>query len=585
MPINLTQPVPGKTVEETLSNVISALRQQQIELEHYLSHLDTTSLVSYEQKPLTQGPSKWEDVATNFNIRNDRNQTIPSNPVIASDATAVDHVVNTDGSVDISLEWTYIGTGPGYDIDGFNIYVYSSSTSAVYTFGASVNEEQVYTIPANKRAFIFQGLAADSHYTFGVQAYRNVDQDVNTDGVLKSTIIKPTGAGENPYQPSSTVAFSGNVTGTVGGIAVDAISKSPATFIIGVEGSSNNIKRADYVVPAGSNTAEITINNAIGDLPDSGGKIVLLDGIYVVDNSIVLPSNVHFEISTGATIQASIVTTKARTIFTNSDKVLGNKDINITGGGIIDGSRLNEDPSSSCIGIYFKTVSFSSVSGMHIKEHSNKAIYFYECNNISISNNIIANNDNGVYLFNVGNSAMVGNVANENGWAINITGGINNTISGNTCDNNKSKGLEFKDCENSAVTGNTFQNSLGLGIMIGISNNNTFIGNICKKNKGIGIRLDSSNNNIVSGNSCIENGESGASGDSNIQIGSKSKYNSIQNNTCRKGISNPIYGIYIKTSDCIGNIVTNNDLYNSGITASFSDVGTGTITTAGNRLS
>ena len=68
MPINLTQPVPGKTVEETIGNVISALRQQQMELEHYLSHLDTDSLVSYKQKPLTQGPSEWEDVATNFNI-------------------------------------------------------------------------------------------------------------------------------------------------------------------------------------------------------------------------------------------------------------------------------------------------------------------------------------------------------------------------------------------------------------------------------------------------------------------------------------------------------------------------------------
>src|SRR3546814_7401092 len=41
---------------------------------------------------------------TNFDARNDRKSTTPADPVIATGGAAVDHTVNTDGSVDISLE-------------------------------------------------------------------------------------------------------------------------------------------------------------------------------------------------------------------------------------------------------------------------------------------------------------------------------------------------------------------------------------------------------------------------------------------------------------------------------------------------
>jgi len=46
----------------------------------------------------------------------------------------------------------------------------------------------------------------------------------------------------------------------------------------------------------------------------------------------------------------------------------------------------------------------------------------------------------------------------------------------------------------------------------------------------------------------------------------------------------PDYGIYIEDVTAVGNLVTNNDLYHSGATASLRDDGTGTITAAGNRL-
>jgi phage tail protein X len=216
MPIRLTQPVQGRNAEETVKNIISALRQQQLEIEHYLTHLDGSAITSVDYKPVVSGPATWEEAATNFNLRNDRNQTVPSNPVIADDGTAIDHIINTDGSATISLEWAFVGTGPGYDVDGFIIWVHSSTSATAYTFGTTPASETPFYTPADMRAFVLDSVSADKYYTFGVQAYRNVDQDVNSEGILKSSIVQPSEAGENPYRPSATVAYAGNIIDTLG---------------------------------------------------------------------------------------------------------------------------------------------------------------------------------------------------------------------------------------------------------------------------------------------------------------------------------------------------------------------------------
>ena len=62
-------------------------------------------------------------------------------------------------------------------------------------------------------------MAADLYYTFGVRAYRQVDPDINAARVIQTSIVKPSLAAENPYRPSASVAFAGDVTGTVNGIA------------------------------------------------------------------------------------------------------------------------------------------------------------------------------------------------------------------------------------------------------------------------------------------------------------------------------------------------------------------------------
>jgi len=44
------------------------------------------------------------------------------------------------------------------------------------------------------------------------------------------------------------------------------------------------------------------------------------------------------------------------------------------------------------------------------------------------------------------------------------------------------------------------------------------------------------------------------------------------------------YGLNIRSSYCAENLVTNNDLHNSGTAGSFNDAGTDTVTSPGNRL-
>lgn len=165
--------------------------------------------------------------ATNFNASNDRNAAAVAAPTVAVDGTAVDHSLRDDGSADVSFEWSWAGAEG--DIDGFQVFVYQSTSATAYTFGTFVADEVVYEIPAAKRAFILFGVPANTYYTFGVRAYRKVDKDIAASGVILSSLVKATAAGENPYRPSSSVAFAGNVTGTVAGTAASTLVATATT--------------------------------------------------------------------------------------------------------------------------------------------------------------------------------------------------------------------------------------------------------------------------------------------------------------------------------------------------------------------
>lgn len=160
------------------------------------------------------------DAITNFNSRNDRDGSSITAPTISGSGTAVDHTIATDGSANVSFEWSWAGDED--DIDGFLVYMRQRTSSSSYNIGGSPSNERLFDVPPSRRAHIVYGVPADEYITFGVQAYRKVDQDVSANGYIVSSVAQPGLGSEDPYRSSSNVEFAGDVTGTIDGGRVDA---------------------------------------------------------------------------------------------------------------------------------------------------------------------------------------------------------------------------------------------------------------------------------------------------------------------------------------------------------------------------
>lgn len=183
--------------------------------------------------------SEIYNAIVDFNAANNRNSSDVAAPTIAANGTAIDHVLNANGSIDMSFEWSWAGNEG--DIDGFGIYAYASTSATPYTFTGTSPAEVVFQVPASSRAYIHHGLPAfrndltggqdPLYYTLGVVAYRKVDKDIAASGVIASAIIQPTAAGENPYCPATAVAGTGDITSTIDGI--DAANVNRWEFITG----------------------------------------------------------------------------------------------------------------------------------------------------------------------------------------------------------------------------------------------------------------------------------------------------------------------------------------------------------------
>lgn len=228
----------------------------------------TGTVAGVQVSALVTNASLGATAAQNFNINNDRNGTTPTSPVVPNDGTAVDHTLNTDGSADISFEWTYTTSATpssANNIDGFIVYVRAGSTSSPYTFGSNISQETTYYLTSDRRAIILSGVPANLHYTFGVRAYRLVDTDIDSTGMKLSPIIYALGTGENPYQPSSTVAFSGSIVGTVGpvpaaNLVANANLGATAAQNFNANNDRNGVVPTTPTIPTDGTSVDHTLN-------------------------------------------------------------------------------------------------------------------------------------------------------------------------------------------------------------------------------------------------------------------------------------------------------------------------------------
>ena len=125
--------------------------------------------------------------------------------------------------------------------------------------------------------------------------------------------------------------------------------------------------------------------------------------------------------------------------------------------------------------------------------------------NIFVDGNKSAYNsssNNGIYLSSSRNNTITGNTCNNNSYGIYLSS-RNNTITGNTCNNND-YGIYLPGSNDNTITGNTCNNNNDSGIRLSSGSNNTITGNTCNNNSYYGICLIiSSNNNTITGNTCI----------------------------------------------------------------------------------
>ncbi|RWO06292.1 MAG: hypothetical protein EOS07_21875 [Mesorhizobium sp.] len=232
---------------------------------------------------VTTNAAAGAGAATNFNANNDRNGTTPTAPVILADGSAVDHVINTDGSASISFEWTYAVSdvaAAANNIDGFIVSVYQAPTASAYVptgFGAN---ETTFFVTRDNRSFILTSATANQYYTFAVAAYRAVDTDVNATGMVKSAFVKPTLSAENPYRPASTIAFAGDITGTVNGTAAATVVSNAA---LGAQDPATRVNSGVTKV----NPGQVLVSGAT-TLADwrKGGDDTRIDGGAISANTI-----------------------------------------------------------------------------------------------------------------------------------------------------------------------------------------------------------------------------------------------------------------------------------------------------------
>ena len=372
-----------------------------------------------------------------------------------------------------------------------------------------------------------------------VTAVKDVSIINSSNIICKQNRIQPgaynVGTGALEYNGSAR-----DITSTPDNLSY-ATSLRSATLVIA---SSTSLGKwtADYICDGIADHGYI--NSAIAELPASGGKIVLLEGTYAIGAPIYLLNNITIEgqgtgtilrIIDGLNIDISVFAKSASIVSGFNSVWLKNM--------VIDGNKVNNDAGNQ------KAINLASGTNLNIKDVTVKntrgsSVVLSQSSLCTIDNVRVSGSDSsGIYFY-----TTIRSIIKDSFISGNILHGI------------------FLDaaCEKIIIqNSHVFQNGQNGIILAGASIDNNILNNLVYENSQTA-------NNTYSG----------------INI-SSGNYNNIQTNIIRYGnlTNKHKYGINISSSaSCTGNIATNNDLYLSGSTSSLNDIGTGTITTSGNRL-
>ncbi len=260
-------------------------------------------------------------------------------------------------------------------------------------------------------------------------------------------------------------------------------NKAYARFVVGTMSSGWTNDQVDYLCD-GINDQE-QINDAINDLPSSGGEIIILDGTYNITAPILIINKGNITLSGNGV--NTVLKRMWRSLSLQGMIILNNSHRCNINNLCVDGNRSIYNSINN--------------NGIHIENLSS---------NIIIRDNILINSAReGLHIDNSSYNIIRHNIVYNDYQGIGITGSAsNNVIIGNNCFNCTQQAIILVTSSQNTITGNVCCNNGTAQIWLYSSSNyNTVTGNICIRDAGYDssqytIRLSSSNNNIVLGNQC-----------------------------------------------------------------------------------
>ncbi|UCE37279.1 MAG: right-handed parallel beta-helix repeat-containing protein [Thermoplasmata archaeon] len=329
----------------------------------------------------------------------------------------------------------------------------------------------------------------------------------------------------------------------------------------------------------------------VDDVPGSGGPGDPPEDFIFIQDAINASSDGDTIYVYNGTYYENVIVNKTinltgedkNTTIINGD--WGNKDVvdisadwvNITGfnitegeGGFYKGVKLesvhncriyNNIIINNDYGIYLSSSNNNTLTNNTASSNNFHGIYLYSSSNCTIAhNNASFNNIMGIYLSYSSNNTIANNNASSNDeHGIFCSCSSDNTVINNTVAYNKYEGIYLSDSSSNTFIDNTVTNNI-VGISLSYCTNNNITNNTVSTNTYEGIRLYSSDNNTIANNIVSWHNYSG------IAL-SSSDGNTVANNT----ISNSSYGIYL--SHTRSNTISNNTMVGNSIYITGSAVG------------
>ncbi len=306
--------------------------------------------------------------------------------------------------------------------------------------------------------------------------------------------------------------------------------KSPTSFLTIATSNSDKASTADYVVPNGSLDSQTIINQAIIDANANNKGLLLYDGTYTINNSIVLLSNTYLQgegSNTVIKLQNNYPTNIINLIENNNP--ISNVTISNL---VIDGNKDYQDSSYHVVNIKLTEVTDFYFNKIEVKGSLIEGIYLYTCSNgiidniNSYENGYFREDASGIQIDNSNSIKITNSIFNNNGFhGIILSSSYNNEILNTTVQGNGWDGVRVQwESKNNKFDSLKSENNFRGIYFLTASEQNNVTNSLFDKNYN-GICFNSSWENIINHNSIGNSTESG------VLTVTGSDYNYFRNNT------------------------------------------------------